>query len=55
MTSPSDGGVAAAGGISELGAEAQRARTSYGEGARRLRPGGAHLSVCVRLSAPSAP
>ncbi|HKD89616.1 MAG TPA: ABC transporter ATP-binding protein, partial [Streptosporangiaceae bacterium] len=33
MTSPSEGGVAAAGGIAELGAEAQRARTSYGEGA----------------------
>jgi hypothetical protein len=33
MTSPSEGGVAAAGGISELGAEAQRARTSYGDGA----------------------
>jgi ABC-type lipoprotein export system ATPase subunit len=33
MTSPSEGGVAAAGGIAELGAQAQRARTSYGEGA----------------------
>jgi ABC-type dipeptide/oligopeptide/nickel transport system ATPase subunit len=33
MTSPSEGGVAAPGGIAELGAEAQRARTSYGEGA----------------------
>src|SRR5262245_43962423 len=32
MTSPSEGG-AVAGGIAELGAEAQRARTSYGEGA----------------------
>ncbi len=33
MTSPSEGGVAAAGWIAELGAEAQRARTSYGGGA----------------------
>jgi len=32
MTSPSEG-VAAAGGIAELGAEARRTRTSYGEGA----------------------
>jgi ABC-type lipoprotein export system ATPase subunit len=33
MTLPSEGAVAAATGIAELGAEAQRARTSYGEGA----------------------
>lgn len=33
MTSPSEGGVAAAGGIAELGGEAQRARTSYAGGA----------------------
>jgi len=33
MTVPTHGGVTAAAGIAELGAEAQRARTSYGEGA----------------------
>ena len=33
MTSPSQGAVAAAAGIAELGAEVQQARTSYGEGA----------------------
>lgn len=44
MTSPSESGVAAAGGIAELGAEAQRARTSYGEGALVVcDQGGAHL------------
>jgi ABC-type lipoprotein export system ATPase subunit len=40
MTMPSASGVAAAAGIAELGAEAQRARTSYGEGA---------LVVCDRV------
>jgi ABC-type lipoprotein export system ATPase subunit len=33
MTVPTQDGVTAAAGIAELGAEAQRARTSYGEGA----------------------
>src|SRR5215472_15397267 len=33
MTSPSEGGVAAAAGVAGLGAEAHRARKSYGEGA----------------------
>src|ERR1700735_1853787 len=33
MTTPAPVGGAAAAGIAELGAEAQRARTSYGEGA----------------------
>ena len=40
MTTAAPGGVAAATGIAELGAEAQRARTSYGEGA---------LVVCDRV------
>jgi ABC-type lipoprotein export system ATPase subunit len=40
MTGQTPGGVAAASGIAELGAEAQRARTSYGEGA---------LVVCDRV------
>src|SRR5215475_9233605 len=33
MTSPSERDVVAAAGVARLGAEAQRARTSYGEGA----------------------
>src|SRR5580693_6646110 len=40
MTVPTHDGVTAASGIAELGAEAQRARTSYGDGA---------LVVCDRV------